>query len=31
MEKGRGKLTLKAKDIPGKQAWEVSALELRRR
>jgi hypothetical protein len=31
MEKGRGKLTLRAVEIPGKQAWEVAAVALRRR
>ncbi|MEZ5363577.1 MAG: arylsulfatase [Bryobacterales bacterium] len=31
MEKGRGKLTLRATEIPGAQAWEVAAVRLRRR
>ena len=31
MEQGRGKLTLRAAEIPGKEAWEVSAVTLRRR
>ncbi len=31
MEKGRGKLTLRATRIPGRQAWEVAAVTLRRR
>jgi arylsulfatase A-like enzyme len=31
MEKGRGKLTLRATEIPGKQAWEVAAVALTRK